>query len=60
MGKHSGNKHGAKKRSAKKHSAKQHNAEAREMPAAMLGDLGLGPEEGRPPKLERRFYEQEL
>jgi len=55
MGKHSGNKHGAKK-----HSAKQHNAEAREMPAAMLGDLGLGPEEGRPPKLERRFYEQEL
>ncbi|MFM7455430.1 MAG: polyphosphate kinase 2, partial [Vulcanococcus sp.] len=26
----------------------------------MVGDLGLGPEEGRPPKLERRFYEQEL
>jgi polyphosphate kinase 2 len=45
---HKENKHGKQKR------------EAREMPAAMIGDLGLGPEEGRPPKLDRQVYEKEL
>ena len=56
-----GNKHRQPKGNAHKQ-AKPNTGqqEAREMPAAMVGDLGPGTEEGGLPKLDRPFYETEL
>ena len=55
-GKHSKPKSKAHK--GHKHDKPKH--EPRELPAPMISDLGPGPEEGRPPKLDRHGYEKEL
>ncbi len=56
-----GNKHRQPKGNAHKQAKPNtRNQEAREMPAAMVGDLGPGSEEGGLPKLDRPFYETEL